>query len=377
MAYATRPMFDADSHLMELPDWLETYADPEIRERLRPLQLGAAGKLAETAVKEAVGRAGDEAAAAALEEKLMSAKGWYALGAFDPAERSRALDLLGFEAQLVFSTFAARQFVGGDQDLLYGGLRAHNRAMNAFCADDDRMLPVAQAMWEDPDRMVAEAEWAIDDGAAAVMVPSLPAKGAKSPTHPVYDPLWRLLEERSVPFMLHIGGNGRPIRREFHDNDRPTTDFLGGGENIRSKDYMAMSQIPEQFLSALVLDGVFQRFPGLRGGCIELGALWVPAFLKRLDLASRVFAKTEPSVQELDGAGSEQIRGRVWFTPFAGEDVGWLIDSAGDDLFLFSSDYPHPEGGRDPVARFEETMPSVSDEGLERFYRDNFVAMMG
>jgi hypothetical protein len=67
----------------------------------------------------------------------------------------------------------------------------------------------------------------------------------------------------------------------------------------------------------------------------------------------------------------------VWFTPFAGEDVGWLVGSAGDDLFLFSSDYPHPEGGRDPVARFEETMPGATDGTLDRFYRDNFVAMMG
>ena len=93
---AGRTIFDADSHIMEVRDWLSEYADPGIRERLRPLHLGGAGgRVAEKAVDAAEARRGDEAAANALEEKLMTAKGWGALGAFDPDERSRALDLLG------------------------------------------------------------------------------------------------------------------------------------------------------------------------------------------------------------------------------------------------------------------------------------------
>ncbi len=54
-----------------------------------------------------------------------------------------------------------------------------------------------------------------------------------------------------------------------------------------------------------------------------------------------------------------------------------MIEQAGDDLFLFSSDYPHPEGGRDPLGRFEGTMGSVDDVAKQRFYADNFAAMMG
>ena len=54
-----------------------------------------------------------------------------------------------------------------------------------------------------------------------------------------------------------------------------------------------------------------------------------------------------------------------------------MIDEAGDDLFLFSSDYPHPEGTKDPVARFEASMDGVSDGHRDRFYQQNFVAMMG
>src|SRR5690242_14331107 len=123
-----RTIYDADSHIMELPDWLPAYADPSIRDRIRPLYLGGAGKLASDAVAKADARRGDEAAALALEAELMTKKGWHALGAFDAAERSRALDLLGFDSQLVFATFAATQYAGDDAELLDGGLRAHNRA---------------------------------------------------------------------------------------------------------------------------------------------------------------------------------------------------------------------------------------------------------
>jgi hypothetical protein len=146
MPYADgRRYCDADSHLLELHDWLPRYADPGIRARIRPLYLGGAGGMAEQAVRDAAARRGDPAAARALEAELMNAKGWNALGAFDPAERSRALDLLGFAQQLVFSTFAPTQFAGDDLDLPVGfslGSRAELRvAIGSFSDSNPRTIP--------------------------------------------------------------------------------------------------------------------------------------------------------------------------------------------------------------------------------------------
>jgi predicted TIM-barrel fold metal-dependent hydrolase len=370
-----RTYYDADSHLMELSDWLVRYADPGVRAKIRPLYLGGAGALAERAVAEAEARRGDAAKARALEGALMKAKGWSALGAFDPAERSRALDLLGFQKQIVFSTFAPTQFASDDPELLYGGARAHNRAMADFCSSDPRLVAVGFVPLQDPERAAQETREAIRLGCGAILVPSAPPRD-RSPTHPAYDAVWGTLQDEGIPFMLHIGGGGRPLRRAFHENGKPpVTDFLGGGENIRSKDFMVMHNPPEAFLSCMVLDGLFETFPRLRGGVIEQGALWVPSWLRRLDIAQSTFQKTEPALR-LPRRASEYVHGHLWFTPYPTEPVGWLVEQGGDDLFLFSSDYPHPEGGRDPLRRFEESLASAAPAAKEKFYSENFADMM-
>ena len=49
---------------------------------------------------------------------------------------------------------------------------------------------------------------------------------------------------------------------------------------------------------------------------------------------------------------------------------------AGAELFMFSSDYPHPEGTKDPVGKFEKTLEGVAEEIKDKFYRTNYDAMM-
>ena len=109
---------------------------------------------------------------------------------------------------------------------------------------------------------------------------------------------------------------------------------------------------------------------------IELGAGWVPQYLRTLDLSQRIFKRTDGTVSALPMKASDYIRRAVKFTPFPGEDVGRMIRDAGADLFLFSSDYPHPEGTDDPIGRFERTFEGITEEQKEMFYASNFDAMM-
>jgi predicted TIM-barrel fold metal-dependent hydrolase len=298
------------------------------------------------------------------------------MGAFDPAERSHVVDLLGVEAQLVFATVATALFMGKDIDLLYAGSTAHNRALTDFCKDDARLLPVAFIPLVDTDRAVALLEESIELGCGAIHVPST-AAGDRGPTHPDLDPFWSLLNDSGIPFVLHVGGGGRLLDRRFHDNGRPVTDHLGGGENIRSKDFLAISNSPALFLGTLILDGLFDQFPNIRGAAIEEGASWVVSWMHQLDYAQKAFRRTEQPLQDLKLKPSEYVHRQLKFTPFAGEPVGWMIDQVGADLFMFSTDYPHPEGGRDPLAKFEEVMPTVSEDDKHRFYFENMAELLG
>jgi predicted TIM-barrel fold metal-dependent hydrolase len=379
MTYSTRVCCDADSHIMETLDWVSRFADPDVRERLPALALGAAGSATHEFLRKAEARVNDAEKTAAIDHDVITGpKGWGAFGAFDIAERKRALDDLGFKRQLVFSTFSGTQYLAAaDPDILYGGIRAHNRAMTNFCKEDPRLIAVGQVSLSDPARALAEVEEGLRLGVGAFWIPASPA-GEVSPGHSDLDPVWRTLSEARVPFVLHIGAGTRVLPKAYEKNGKPRpTDLLGGGENLRVKDYMVLSFAPQMFLSALVFDGVLERFPNLRGGVIELGAGWVPDFLRRLDLAQRSFRKTDPQVAGLPLKPSEYIRRQVRFTPFPGEDVGLMIRDAGPELFLFSSDYPHPEGTTDPIGRFERTFEGIDEDARERFYRGNFEDMMG
>ena len=70
-------------------------------------------------------------------------------------------------------------------------------------------------------------------------------------------------------------------------------------------------------------------------------------------------------------------RASLAFTPFVYEDVGDLITQSNDDLYLFSSDYPHFEGGRNPLGRFAKSLEGYPEQSLERFYSQNFGRLFG
>jgi hypothetical protein len=99
--------------------------------------------------------------------------------------------------------------------------------------------------------------------------------------------------------------------------------------------------------------------------------------MRQLDFAQRAFRRTEEPLRRLELLPSEYVHRHLKFTPFPGDPVGWMIGQAGDDLSMCSTDYPHPEGGRDPLAKFDEAMVDSSDEAKDRFYWANVAELVG
>jgi predicted TIM-barrel fold metal-dependent hydrolase len=383
MTYAgARRVLDADSHVMERADWLASHADPRMRERIPPYLAGdepGRARLAEAvAAFERRGADPSERARAEAEVMAIGRKGWHGLGAWDARERSRALDLLGFERQLLFPTLSFNQFAfSADEEVLIAGTRALNRGMAEYGQADARLWPVGFAPLRlGPERAGALVDEAFALGCKTVLVEMVAPDGSRSFSHRDYDAVWARFAERQTPFVLHVGAEGayKPIPRGFTENGFPRMPQ----NDDAPRDAHALTAVgfaPTLFLSALVFDGVFARFPALRCAVTELGASWVPSLLRSVDHSLRAFKRLQPQLRSLPEAPSETLRRRVKFTPFAGEDVGWLIEQCGAELLLFSSDYPHHEGTDDPIRRFDATLQHAPVEAIERFYSKNFEAL--
>jgi uncharacterized protein len=372
MTYArNRRIVDADSHLMEWPTFLVEHASAGLAARLPKVvpELGPWARRSATARESLVELGG---------ELIRKGPKWHdALGACDGGERSLALDLLGFERQVVYSSFCAKLFDVGDPELRYGAYRAHNRAMAAFCAHDRRLCGVALCDLDGGAQSLAELDAALELGLGQVWIPAR-APAGHSPGHSQHEAFWARLAERGVPFVLHVGSGAFSIGEAWLDDGKSARVEEGNRpEVIGSRDLMVIYQPIERFLSVLVLDGVLERHRGLRGGAIEVGAGWVPDMLRRLDHAVAIWSKSEPALARFERTPGEQAAAQLRFTPYPFEDAGLLCRESNPRLYMFSSDYPHAEGGRDPIARFDRALAGHSPEVIERFYAGNAAEWLG
>jgi predicted TIM-barrel fold metal-dependent hydrolase len=385
MAYAPldRPYYDADSHVMELPDFVTAYADPDVRDEIPEVSYSASIVTDEevAVIMDQGGQHSAEHVAAQLamgDGLIANSKEIQALGAFNSEHRTAAMDLLGFKKQLVFATHslvtAFHPSSKTEPRIRYGAARGHNRHMAEFCQNDGRLMGVGAVPLDDPDLAIKEAQWCIENGLESIWIPHR-APIDRAPGHVEFDPLWALLSEAGVPFVLHVGGAPLQVHKAWGNNGRKATkDWLGGGENVRTKDAAVLHQAPEMFVSMMVIDGVFARFPSLRGACVELGAGWVPGMLRRLDDVCRIFGRNDESVR-FDRTPTEQLSQQMGFTPMPNENVAQMIEESNADLYLFSSDYPHIEGTKDPIGRFERSLEEADEATKTKFYSENFLRL--
>ena len=367
---------DADSHVMELPGTINRYLPANLRAEFAE-KTGRGDESPHWSTK-AQAQHEDAEFMAGAEANVLLRKNYEALGAFKASDRPKTLDYLGFASQLVFTTACLSNFgleQKGEVALAVETARAHNRMMTEFCSVDRRLLATGYVPLIDRARAPEIAREALALGAKAIVVPSRHPPGF-SPSHVELDPLWALLQEAKIPVLFHVGGEEK-MARDYLENGLPyVKDFHGGDENFTSLTFMTIPLSVWQTLSALVIDGVFDRFPNLKWGAIELGASWLPSLMQFMDSGVAAFGKEE-RLQKLSGKPSEILRRQFRATPYPHENTRWIIENSGEDMILFSSDFPHVEGGRNPLKRFNESLEGVSDVARRKFFRDNFIDLMG
>ena len=186
-----------------------------------------------------------------------------------------------------------------------------------------------------------------------------------------------MAEEAGLPILFHVGGEEK-LNPTYKINGLPAVpDFHGGDANFTSVTYLPISTSVQQTIATLIIDGIFDKFPKLKWGVIELGASWLPGWLRNLDSAAHAFRKNEGRLQNLSAKPSEIAQRQLRVTPYPHEDTGWIIGNSHEDMCLFSTDFPHVEGGRNPLKRFGETLNGLPQATLDGFYAENFIDMMG
>ncbi len=385
MTYAHREdIYDADTHMMEHPNWIYDFASEDIKDHLEPIVEGdkEVFERIDTAIANFEKRQSSSEALDQAKKDFMTwnHKGWEGLGAFNAEERKIANDLLGFKAHIVFPTSAFDQVLAAkEQKIVLGGVEALNRGMATFCSVDKRMHGAAYIPFAyGEDIALKFLKQAIKDGFSVIMIDTIAPQGSKASTHPDFDVVWKEIEDNDIAITLHVGADNGwdPVPLSFYNNGSNVPTHKEGDAPRDALAYMGISYCAELFLASLIFDGVFSRFPKLRVGVVELGASWIISWMKHLDQSYKAFRRLQ-DLSYVELLPSEYVQKHIKVTAFPGEDIGWLLNNGAADLMMFASDYPHHEGTDDPIKRFEQTMSDVSEENKTKFYSENFKKLLG
>lgn len=369
MAAVTGRMLDADAHLYIEPEMMADMLAPIGSDWV--IEMLAKFKKADTYEADRL-RARDD---------LWKVKGLAAFGASVPEVRMEAMDLMGVAKQLAFPNTLARES-------RMTGPTAWSvvRGYNDYCLEwtsrsGGRSIGVCQLNMTDRDLAVGEAKRLADLGGKAVCLSLASPPAGTSPANPVWDELWDVLSTAGIVAFVHIGGCGQftseiddPILvpRAWWDSPNLRSAFPdqpGAEERIGPVWTILAPILVEIALVPFVMGGVFERYPELRLGIIEFGAQWLGPLVERMDLHAALMAKVGGA---LPMKPSEYVRRNIRCTPFWSEPVDRYIDRYGlEEVYCFSTDYPHVEGGKDPVGKFMATVSPLGDEMVERFFVTN------
>jgi predicted TIM-barrel fold metal-dependent hydrolase len=328
--------------------------------------------------------AGSEADLAARERartETWSVKGFSALGSYDPEDRVDALDKMGVARQLLFPNTVLRELRTHTPAALEACRRYNDYVIDWTERARDRARAVCQLNMSNVDSALTELQRVVDKGARGVLLPCAEPPAGTSPASPVWDAFWRLLEESETPAFLHIGAGGLATADEDDPMlparawaDAPALraifpDQPGAEERLGPFFIVVAHLAAEVYLTCMLMGGVFERFPRLRFGVIEFGASWLGPLCERLDRHAALLQKVGVQYPRLP---SEYVRRNVRVTPQWTEPVDVLVERYGiREAYVFSTDYPHVEGGRNPVQRFSGMTARVGQGYSREFFVDN------
>jgi len=264
-------------------------------------------------------------------------------GGMQPDKMLEDSDLDGVDVNVLFPSVAITLYSLPDPALAWAIFRAYNDWLAEFCSYDTRRLKGAAVLLlpDDVKAAVAELERCVARGAAAGLIPMLAAPQATY-DNPVYDQLWEAAQGLDVPLTMHTGGI-RPPELEGGNvaaTSPPPPSSVPLGHGRASGAALARDNV-----TAMIFGRVFERFPRLRIGVLEMGTGWVPYFMRAMDRQHMVWRGDVPRPAAFsDGMEPSDFVRRNVFFGYEDDDLGIRFrDYIGVDNLVYANDYPHPD----------------------------------
>jgi predicted TIM-barrel fold metal-dependent hydrolase len=263
-------------------------------------------------------------------------------------------------------------------EALYANIRAFNRWMHeevGYVAEGRMFLPPYIA-FADPELAVRELRQVMADGATIIQTKAGHAHGGRdnpfggrSLADPVYDEFWSICNEAGIRLAVHLGGTD--YQKYGADWSEDPNAVFGDFDAFQWVNYWGDRPAME-LTSALILHNFFGRFPNMKVCIAEMGAVWLPYTLRKMDHAFLMGRNAKWSDSgRLNRRPSQIFRDHFLVAPFPEENVRRVVDEVGIDPIVFGSDFPHGEGLAYPAQYANAQLIGFSDDEVKRIMRDN------
>jgi predicted TIM-barrel fold metal-dependent hydrolase len=352
-------VIDADGHTLEPPDLLDSHLDPKFRHRVVNTP---AGRLFD-------GRPVSRHPPHTLEslrftpDLIRQRYGDLAEDGFSAQAVVRALDQEGIEISVIYGPLYDCWIDGMDAELACAIARAYNRWLAEYTAESGgRIRGAAPIPLHDVSLALAEVDYAYETlGLRAFWTRPNPVRG-RMLGHRDFEPFYQKLAELDIPLSLHEGSGSM---MQNIGNDRFNETWF--------EQHACVHPMEQQMaMASLIVQGVFERHPGLRVAFMESGSAWSPAWLHRLDEHAELVGWRD--APHLTAKPSEYFARQCFISCDPDEELLYqVVDVFGDRNVIFATDFPHPDSKYPNALKSFLGLPRVTEDSKRRILWDNAV----
>lgn len=277
-----------DEHVQETPNlWTRRLSTSKWGERVPHVERDTAGSERWVADGQPVPLDGVADCGAAMPDRTMNAQRWSDVpkSVYDPHERLKTMDEAGIDCAVLYPTVAGSggQVFGHieDSELALACVKAYNDwLLEEWAGASERFIPQCIAPLFPVDAAVAEIRRCVANGHRGVIYPPLPMELRDAPhiNDAVYDPLWGVCQELSVPICFHAGA-AAAIQIPAYEGYSPTM----------AAAFQAITG-PASMVSVLVnllISKILLRFPDLKVVLAGSGLGWGAYLLEYTDYQAK------------------------------------------------------------------------------------------